>query len=235
MRIFFCSIFFILLNQFCSVEKISADSVIVTIPQSKKKSETIYHTVKPKETIYGIAKKYSISTVEIKRWNKLKNDNLKIGQKLIVGLSKSKKNLEEKKVNQDAKKDLSTTPERVVKKEESEIVKPLSPIVKKDDLSPVVKRIEKKEIIEQGLVTWIDDEMINPNKYYALHRSAPTGTIIKITNGINGKSVYVKVIGKLSARDESQKIIVKISKSAADKLEVLDERFQAELSYSVSP
>ncbi|MBK5286024.1 MAG: LysM peptidoglycan-binding domain-containing protein [Bacteroidia bacterium] len=220
---------------FHSAENISASPVVKTTQQKQKKSETIYHVVKPHETLFSIAKKYNSNITEIKKWNKLKNDDLKIGQKLIVGNGKNKKLDEPKKVLKEAPKNLKPATERVIKKTEQEIAKPILPVEKKEEVVPVVKQKEKREIIEQGLVTWIDDEMINPDKYYALHASAPMGTIIKITNGINGKSVYVKVVGKLSSRDESQKIKIKISKSAANKLEVLDERFQAELSYSLSP
>ncbi len=43
-----------------------------------------YHEVKPKEGLYGIAKKYGVSVQQIKEWNNLSSDNLNIGQQLIV-------------------------------------------------------------------------------------------------------------------------------------------------------
>jgi LysM repeat protein len=43
------------------------------------------HEVKAKEGLYGIAKKYNVSVEQLKEWNKLGSDNLKIGQQLIVG------------------------------------------------------------------------------------------------------------------------------------------------------
>ena len=45
----------------------------------------IHHEVKAKEGLYGIAKKYNVSVEQLKDWNKLSSDNLKIGQQLIVG------------------------------------------------------------------------------------------------------------------------------------------------------
>ncbi len=42
------------------------------------------HTVQPKEGLYGIAKKYSVTIQQIRQWNNLSSDNLKIGQELIV-------------------------------------------------------------------------------------------------------------------------------------------------------
>ncbi len=43
------------------------------------------HTVKKKETLYGISKKYGITVTELKTWNKLSGNTIKIGQKLKVG------------------------------------------------------------------------------------------------------------------------------------------------------
>lgn len=42
------------------------------------------HTVLPKESLYGISKKYGVSIDELKKWNNLTSDNLKIGQQLII-------------------------------------------------------------------------------------------------------------------------------------------------------
>ena len=43
------------------------------------------HEVKAKEGLYAIAQKYNVSVEQLKGWNKLSNDNLQIGQRLIVG------------------------------------------------------------------------------------------------------------------------------------------------------
>lgn len=43
------------------------------------------HVVKPGETLYRISRKYGVSVDKIKKWNKLKDDIVDVGQKLIVG------------------------------------------------------------------------------------------------------------------------------------------------------
>lgn len=43
------------------------------------------HEVMPKEGLYGISRKYGVSIEQLKAWNKLESDSLKIGQQLIVG------------------------------------------------------------------------------------------------------------------------------------------------------
>lgn len=47
-------------------------------------TEETYHTVKRGETLSKIAKKYGITEEELKRWNKLKNSKIFVGQKLMV-------------------------------------------------------------------------------------------------------------------------------------------------------
>ena len=42
------------------------------------------HEVQPKETMYSIAKKYEVSVDEIKSWNELTSNELKIGQQLRI-------------------------------------------------------------------------------------------------------------------------------------------------------
>ncbi len=42
------------------------------------------HSVQPKEGLYSIAKKYQITVQQLREWNNLTTDNLKIGQHLIV-------------------------------------------------------------------------------------------------------------------------------------------------------
>ena len=44
----------------------------------------VYYTVKAGDTLYGIANEYGLSVDELKKMNNLKNNNLGIGQKLLV-------------------------------------------------------------------------------------------------------------------------------------------------------
>jgi len=92
----------------------------------------------------------------------------------------------------------------------------------------------RREIYENGVASWIRDDDINPNKYYALHRTAPVGTIIKVTNKMNNKYVFVKVVGTLPNTGDNTDLVIKISKASAEKLGVRDAKFQSELNYGVN-
>ncbi len=50
---------------------------------------------------------------------------------------------------------------------------------------------------------------------------------------MNNKFVYVKVVGELPDSGDNNNLILKLSKASAQKLNVLDLRFQAELSYGM--
>lgn len=53
--------------------------------QSEGSGNAIVHEVQPKEGLYSISKKYGVTIEQIKKWNNLTTDEIKIGQKLIVG------------------------------------------------------------------------------------------------------------------------------------------------------
>jgi len=57
--------------------------VEVSIPSTESKSGT-RHVVKAGETLFGIAKKYGITVVDLKSWNSLTADKVIVGQSLLV-------------------------------------------------------------------------------------------------------------------------------------------------------
>lgn len=61
----------------------------------------IYYQVKKGDTLEKIAQKYKVSIKDLKEWNNLKTNRIKIGQKLIVGVIK------EKKVEKEKSKEIS--------------------------------------------------------------------------------------------------------------------------------
>lgn len=53
-------------------------------PAPVQKSNTQYHDVQPKETLYGIARMYNRSVSQLQEWNNLQGSDIKIGQRLLV-------------------------------------------------------------------------------------------------------------------------------------------------------
>jgi LysM repeat protein len=57
-----------------------ADAVFTTVPAGR----TFFHTVGRGDTLQGVAARYSVTTQDLKRWNKLTQDSVRTGQKLRV-------------------------------------------------------------------------------------------------------------------------------------------------------
>ena len=54
------------------------------LPPLPTRTQTITHVVKPGETLFKIAQKYNLSLKELRRTNRLKNDQIYVGQKLKI-------------------------------------------------------------------------------------------------------------------------------------------------------
>ena len=86
---------------------------------------------------------------------------------------------------------------------------------------------------EHGVGTWIDDENLDPNKKLVLHRTAPIGTVIKITNIMTNRTTFAKVVGRFTDNEQTKDVIIVMTKNVAQALGALDKRFQVNLSYGV--
>lgn len=107
-------------------------------------------------------------------------------------------------------------------------VTPEAPTAEKDRgpsrASEIVRRVS-----ESGLATSIQTDA--SDKYLALHKTAPVGTIMQVRNIMNGQSVYVRVIGQLPDTGENTNILVRLSKKAVQRLATPDQRFRVETNY----
>lgn len=173
------------------------------------------HIVNKGETLYAISRKYNISTDDIKEWNRLESNDVYIGQELVVGFN--------------ADQNLVITNKLDVKPEtETEPVKKLDTSEESGTNSESSE--EFKKVSERGMARVIDGSETT-KKYLALHRSAAIGTIMQVRNEMNDLSVFVRVIGKLPDTDENSNLLIKISKTAYDRLNAYDKQFPVEITY----
>jgi len=86
---------------------------------------------------------------------------------------------------------------------------------------------------EKGVATWIENNGIEAggDRFYALHNMAPIGSVVKVRNMMNNRIIYAKVIGTLSETEVKEKVMIKLSAGAAERLNVLDNRFIVEITY----
>lgn len=54
------------------------------VQSSTANIQTSTHQVLPKESLYGISKKYGVSVDDLKKWNNLSSDHIQTGQQLII-------------------------------------------------------------------------------------------------------------------------------------------------------
>ncbi len=80
-----------------------------------------------------------------------------------------------------------------------------------------------KSVKQNGIATWFEDGGKGSNMY-ALHKTAPLRSILKVTNPMNQKSAYVMVIERLPATIMNDNVLVKLTSSAAKKLNILDKK-----------
>jgi LysM repeat protein len=197
------------------------------------------HTVVAQETLYSVARQYNVSIQQLKTWNNLEDNSISVGQVIFVGspngpvatTSPTKTNTT---VTETTPPPVKTTPEPTKQPTVTDQPK-TEPVQPKAHTPPQTIRISESaksndEVIEAGLAELIDGTEGN-RKYLALHRTAPVGTILKVKNEMNNREVFVRVMGKLQDSPQNGKLIIKLSRSAYDRLGAIDPKFRVELTY----
>ncbi|WP_343524479.1 LysM peptidoglycan-binding domain-containing protein [Pedobacter sp.] len=177
------------------------------------KEESFIHTVATGENIFSIAKKYNLTAYQIRTANKLDDNNIKVDQKLIIP-----KPPQPKSVNDASKEEQENEPDSTMVKD---------PKLRRDPSVYGLSQIEEK-----GTAVWITDQDLDGTKMLVLHRTAPVGRVIKITNPMTNRTTFAKVVGKFTENESTKDVIIVMTKAVADSLGALDKRFFCNLTYS---
>jgi LysM repeat protein len=211
------------------------------------------HVVEAKQTLYSISRMHGVSVESIKTWNNLADNSIEIGTGLIVGkgaVPTANKPVYVPEVDDEVEKATATipvaapvtpknTPASTTKA--ATTTASTNPVTTPAEAAPAVSEREEeagttetaagvKKVIENGMAEMIDPKA-DTNKYLALHKTAPVGTIMQVKNAMNGQVVYVRVIGKLPETGTNNNVVVRISKKAYQKLGAVDQKFRVEVSY----
>ncbi len=178
------------------------------------------------ETLYRVAKTYldvPIDTIKVR--NRLTSDALPFGRVLNVGwISLGGVRLTNAPLD-TAKKLPIIIPEALrVALVESERLK----------AEYAADVPQKKEIHEKGIAFWDNQDRrgIRENKQlFVLHRSAPIGSTIRISNPMFHRTLFVKVIGRIPTAGYTPDVTVVVSPFCAKTLGAIDSRFHIELRY----
>ncbi|HVB02968.1 MAG TPA: LysM peptidoglycan-binding domain-containing protein [Chitinophagaceae bacterium] len=83
-----------------------------------------------------------------------------------------------------------------------------------------------------GAAGWFKSDIPpGSKKYYALQDSVSRGTVIRVTNPVNGRYVYVKVLDSMPMTSDNENLLIRISDAARKDLGVTADQFFCELSY----
>ncbi|PSR52189.1 hypothetical protein AHMF7605_00965 [Adhaeribacter arboris] len=217
----------------------------ITNPATANNGNNKVHQVGARQTLFAIARLYNVSTTDLKKWNNLTSDDLQEGQTLVVtppGNSSVTSTLntvaiadknEDKVATTVPASAPTTSPKPVIRREE--IKSATASVATRDNSEVKEERTETRytenlsRISESGMAEVMDKA--EGNKYLALHKTAPVGTILQVKNTLNNQSVYVRVSGKLPENSTSDRVIIRVSKRAYQKLAATDSRFQVEVNY----
>lgn len=213
---------------FAEQKPVSFNSSSNTTQNNGKREST--HVVQAKETLYSIASKYNMRVDDLRLLNNLKTSALSIGQTLKVLVN------DEVSLKPEVVKNTQTGKPEVVREQ---ITKPETKIKYLDStdsnsgIEIPKNRYGITEKNEKGIAVWINDENLDATKSYALHKLAPVGTIVKITNPMTNRSVFAKVVGKYTENETTKDVIIVITKAASDALGALDKRFLVNITYGL--
>lgn len=180
----------------------------------------IYHHTVPGENLYSIAKKYQVTVADLKKWNALVGDEIVVGQQ--IKLPGGSYNEVEQTLPDTTLYPVSNGNE--IHADEGRIAK-----IRASDITgyPVMDFSMREE---RGLAALIEGTG-NSNKFLALHRTAPPGTILIVRNELNNQVVFVRVIGKLPDTGTNNKVIVKISEPAWININAVNRKLRVKVSY----
>lgn len=190
---------------------------IMNVPTKVDVDNYKVHIVKTKETLFSISKQYGVTVDELITMNNLESPSIQIGQELKV---------EKLSVNEDAIFDetaSTTNKEETVKEEIDEDVQLYKELF--DSYNKPGNVLYK----DKGIGNYLDGS--STGVYLAMVNNVPSGQIIKLRNLMNNRVLYLKVVGPVSAKDAENNISIKISKSAALDLNIIEDRFLAEWSW----
>jgi LysM repeat protein len=170
------------------------------------KNVPIWYVVKDGDNLYQICQRYFDMPVDsIKVRNKMKDNQIKPGQRIHMGWL-----------------GIEGIPEEW---------RPVRSYTRADAMKARYEDEKKrgKEQYAQGICFWQKNSK-EKGDLYALHREAPIGSTIQVTNPMFNRVVHAKVIGRIPVGYD-QKITLILSPEAAKVLRAKDERFFVKIRF----
>jgi LysM repeat protein len=227
----------------------------------------VYYQSSQKQTPGSVSALSKTPSANIRDWNKLKDDNIAAGTKIIIGylavdgqaaateavkpeIAATKQVVEEKQQeraaipgNQVEAKAEEAVKTAVVKEDAAKTGEQVQHAVQtttvaegdgffKIYFAQQVKAfpLSKDETVTAGIFKTTSGW--NDGKYYALIDGIDPGTIIRVINPDNNKTVFAKVLGQISGIRQNQGYNLRISNAAAAALQIAEmDKFIVKVNY----
>ena len=170
----------------------------------------VFYQVQKGEGLKKIAEGYFNMKVDtLKKRNKLTTDNLKLGQKVLIGW------ISTKGISADMRTVKGPT-----------LLRTLYGL----KVQHQTESIGKSLVTKRGTAFWQKNSKIG-GELYALHRDCPLNTVIAIHNPMKNKTIYAKVIGRIPEGSYDNSVEVIVSPKVAKILGALDPKFFVKIRY----
>lgn len=181
----------------------------------KWKVVPLFYRVKKGETLFRIAKVYFDMPIQtLQERNQLATNTLSTGQILHIGWMDVK--------GIDRKQRTYSGLTGILRQRNVEYKKIYDKIV--------AAKPNTKPVKQRGIGVWKKTSK-RTNTLYAMHRTAKIGSILKVYSPATKRTVYVKVIGRLSDTQYRADVILYLSPAPAVALGAVNERFRLELEF----
>jgi LysM repeat protein len=211
------------------------------------------YKVQAGQTLFAIARKFGVSPTSLQQYNSKQlpaNGAVRVGQTLIIvpaGGAAAKaaepapvaatkpaptgRPERDDEAEKERAREAEREKERAAREAAAATPAASSPVATEDDGEKEPARASEivRKVTESGVAATIEGG--NSEKYLALHKTAPVGTIMMVRNIMNGRVVYVRVIGKLPDTGDNASVLLRLSKRAVAVLGTPDQRFRVETSY----
>lgn len=219
----------------------------------------VYYVVGEKEGLYRVSvNNNKVLMADLRKWNNLSNDNISTGQRLIVGYLTAPE-VASAAANAPVKKETASQPvvsqplvsqpqpekaAQTVKEPPVADTKPVRNTAGTVAFNDAAGGYFKTQFEQQSRSATTNKDITatsgvfktasgwQDGKYYALIDNIEPGTIVRVVNPQNGKTVYAKVLGQMSGIRQNQGLELRISNAASSILEVSDsDKFMVRVNY----
>lgn len=209
-------------------------------PNTGETGTIVQYQVTKHEYLYSVAKRFNSTVEDIKQRNNLKSNSLSPGMTLNILQGAATGATAPVTPVTPAQPQAHDTFSVQEKPEKNDTVPPArrdtsNVATMADSLSEhkTSSRYGLFEKNEKGVATTLEDPTLDQNKKLILHRTAPIGTVIKITNPMTNRTTFAKVVGRFTDNESTKDVILVMTKSVAESLGALDKRFHVNISYGV--